>query len=59
MTESLNQRETEIVGGFRVPKPIAKQIWHEYEQRDVALVDLVNDYVMVNPSLELSLEDQN
>lgn len=41
--------------GVDMPAEIADELLVEYEQCDAELNDLVNDYIMLNPSVSLSL----
>lgn len=41
--------------GVDMPVTVADELLAEHEQSDAELNDLVNDYIMLNPSVSLSL----
>lgn len=51
--------ETVTVRGIEMPVATADQIYHEHKYCDVQLTDLLNDYIMLNPSVSLSVQDQS
>lgn len=58
MSKSIAESNSETVCGLDIPESVATQLRQEHERRDVALVDLLNDYLMLHPSVTLSVQDR-
>jgi hypothetical protein len=63
MSESIakqeSERDMETLRGIDVPRAVAKRLKKDHEQRDVELDDLLNDYIMLCPSMTLRAADRN
>lgn len=59
MNKSVSKQETETVCGLDVPVVVAERLQREHKRRDVDLSDLVNDYIMLDPSVTVTVTNQS